>query len=118
MAKMAITINGADPENIYPPCIIGTSAIASGDDVVLFFNPGGAPIMVKGAMEKIQDMKGLPNLIELYEGMVELGAKIYMCELALEAKDIKAEDLREEVELIGATTFVNDIKDATLTFSF
>jgi len=118
MAKMAITVNGAGPGNIYPPCIIGTSAIASGDEVVLFFTPGGSPILVKGEMEKIQDMKGLPNLIELYNGMVELGVKIYMCELALEAKDLKAEDLREEVEIIGATTFVNEIKDATLTFSF
>ena len=118
MAKMAITVNGSTPVNIYPPCIIGTSAISSGDDVVLFFTPGGAPVLVKGEMEKIQDMKGLPNLIELYNGLIELGAKIYVCELALEAKDLKPEDFREGIEIIGATAFVNEITDATLTFSF
>ena len=118
MAKMAITVNGSAPPNIYPPCILGTSAVASGDEVILFFTPGGAPVLVKGEMEKIQDLKGLPNLIELYNGMVELGAKIYACELALDAKDLKPEDFREGVEIIGATTFVNEIKDATLTFSF
>ena len=118
MAKMAITCNGSTPGNIYPPCILGSSAVASGDDVIIFFTPGGAPVLIKGEMEKIQDIKGLPNLIELYDGLVELGAKFYVCELALEAKDLKAEDFREGVEIIGATKFINDIKDATLTFSF
>ena len=118
MAKMAITVNGSAGPNIYPPCIIGSSAVASGDDVVFFFTPGGAPILVKGEMEKIQDVKGMPNLIELYNGLVELGAKVYVCELALDAKDLKKEDFRDGVEIIGATTFVNEIKDATITFSF
>ena len=118
MAKMAITCNGASPANIYPLCIIGSSAAASGDEVILFFTPAGAPLLIKGEMEKIQNIKGLPNLIELYNGLVELEAKFYVCELALEAKDLKAEDFREEVEIIGATTFVNEITDATLTFSF
>jgi predicted peroxiredoxin len=118
MAKMAITCNGSAPPNIYPVFILASSAVASGDDVVLFFTPGGAPALVKGEMEKVQDLKGLPNLIELYNGVVELGAKIYACELALDAKDLKKEDFREGVEIIGATTFVNEIKDATITFSF
>jgi predicted peroxiredoxin len=118
MAKMAITCNGSAAPNIYPTCILGSSAVASGDEVILFFTPGGAPVLVKGEMEKMQDMKGYPNLIELYNGLVELGAKIYACELALEAKDLKKEDFREGVEIIGATTFVNEIKDATITFSF
>ncbi|MBN2035887.1 MAG: DsrE/DsrF/DrsH-like family protein [Chitinispirillaceae bacterium] len=118
MAKMAITVNGSAGPNIYPPCILGSSAAASGDEVILFFTPGGAPVMVKGEMEKMQNVKGLPNLIELYNGLRELGGKIYVCELALDAKDLKKEDFREGVEIIGATTFVNMIKDATITFSF
>jgi predicted peroxiredoxin len=118
MSKMAITCNGSAPTNIYPLFILASSAVASGDDVVLFFTPAGAPALVKGEMEKMQDIKGLPNLIELYDGVVELGAKIYACELALDAKDLKKEDFREGVEIIGATTFVNEIKDATITFSF
>jgi predicted peroxiredoxin len=118
MAMMAITCNGTAPPNIYPVFILASSAVASGDDVVLFFTPGAAPALVKGEMEKIQDIKGYPNLIELYNGVVELGAKIYACEIALDAKDLKKEDFREGIEIIGATTFVNEIKDATITFSF
>jgi peroxiredoxin family protein len=56
MAKVAITVNGSAPPNIYPPMILGSSAAASGDDVTIFCCPGGAPTMVKtlntGILEK------------------------------------------------------------------
>ena len=48
MAKVAITVNGSAPPNIFPPMILGSSAVASGDDVTIFCTPGGAPTMVKG----------------------------------------------------------------------
>jgi predicted peroxiredoxin len=117
MSKVAITVNGSEPVNVFPPFILGSSAVASGDELIIFFCPGGAPAMVKGEIEKMEG-KGLPNLLELYEGVRALGGKIYVCELALEAKDLKKEDLREGVEIVGATTFINEIKDATITFSF
>jgi len=47
MAKVAITINGSEPSNVFPPFILGSSAIASGDEVIIFCCPGGAPAMVK-----------------------------------------------------------------------
>jgi len=117
MAKVAITVNGTTPGNIYPPMILGSSAAASGDDVVIFFCPGGAPTMVKGELEKVSG-KGLPDIVELYNGLVSLGGKIYVCELSLENKDLKAEDFREGVEIVGATTFMTSISDANVTFSF
>ena len=57
-------------------------------------------------------------MAELVEAFHVLGGRILLCELAFEAKDIKEEDLREGVEIVGATTFLNEIKDATITFSF
>lgn len=119
MAKVAITVNGAEGKNIFPPFIIGSSAVASGDDVTLFFTPAGAPALVKGKIEEMnQAAKGLPDLLELYEAFLDLGGKVYLCELAFDAKDLKEEDFREGVVIVGATTFLNDVKDATLTFSF
>ncbi|MBN2199129.1 MAG: DsrE/DsrF/DrsH-like family protein [Candidatus Aminicenantes bacterium] len=117
MAKVAITVNGAESKNVFPPFILGSSAVSLGDEVNIFFCPGGAEAMVKGAVEKMQG-KGLPNLAELVEGVRALGGKIYVCELALTAKDLKKEDFRDGVEIIGATTFMDKIKDATITFSF
>ena len=117
MAKVAITVNGSEPKNIFPPFILGSSAVSLGDELIIFFCPGGAPAMVKGVIEKMEG-KGLPNLLELYEGVRALGGKICVCELALDAKDLKKEEFRDGVEIIGATTFMNEIQDATITLSF
>jgi predicted peroxiredoxin len=96
---------------------LGSSALASGDDVILFFTPGGAPALKKGVLEEIK-AKGMPDMAELVEGLSALGGRLLMCELAFEAKDMKPEDLREEVEIVGATTFIVEAQGAQLTFSF
>ena len=117
MAKTAITCNSSEPSSIFPTFIIGSAAAACGDDVVLFFTPSGAPALVKGEMEKIKG-KGMPDLMELVEGLQVLGGRIIACELLFGAKDIKKEDLREGVEIMGATSFLGEISDAQITFSF
>jgi len=117
MSKVAITVNGSAPPNIFPPMILGSSAVGSGDDLTIFCCPGGAPTMVKGELEKISG-KGLPDIVELYNGIRELGGKILVCELALANKDLKPEDFREGVEIVGATSFMASISDANITFSF
>lgn len=117
MAKTAITVNGPEPNNIFPAMILGSAAAACGDDVVIFFNPGGSPTMLKGALEKIK-AKGMPDIVELYESIRILGGRMIACELCVGAKDIKPEDLREGVEIMGATSFFCEINDAQLTFSF
>ena len=120
MAQVAITVNGAEPGNAFPTMIVGSAAAACGHDVTLFFTPGGSPLMVKGELERLRDMKlkGMPDIVELYDGLCVLGGKIMVCELALTAKDLKAEDFREEVEIVGATTFIGSLPDATISFSF
>ncbi len=119
MSKTAITINGSEAKNIYPAIIIGVSSAASGDDVVFFFTPGGAPVMLKGAMEKInKENPKLPDLMEMYDGLVALDAKFLVCELAFDVHGFKEEDLREESQVVGATTFVGEADGAQLTLSF
>ncbi len=117
MGKVSITCNGAEPGTIFPAFILGSAAAACGDDVVLFFTPGGAPALVKGELEKIK-AKGMPDVMELYDGLLTLGGRIIACELAVGAKDIKPEDFREGVEIMGATSFLGEIADAQITFSF
>ena len=115
--KVAIVCNGAEHKNLYPTFILGSSAVASGDEVILFFTPDGAPALKKGELEKIKD-KGMPNMEDLVEGIEALGARLLLCELALEAKDIKKEELRHGIEIVGATSFMAEIDDAQVTFSF
>lgn len=117
MAKAAFVVNGAENKNIIPALVLGSSAAASGDTVYIFFTPGAADLAKPGKIEGINP-KGFPPAIELWNGIKSLGGKFYVCELALEAKDMKKEDFRDDIELVGATTFITDIQGAQLTFSF
>ena len=60
----------------------------------------------------------MPDMAELVAGVTSLGGRLLLCELALEAKDMKKEEFREDAEIVGATKFMADIADAQITFSF
>ena len=90
MAKVAIVCNGSEPKNLYPTFILGSSSAALGDEVIFFFTPGGGPALIKGELEKIKG-KGMPDMASLIEGIENLNCRILLCELALEAKDIRRE---------------------------
>ncbi len=102
---------------MYPTFVLGSSGLAVGNEVILFFTPGGAPILTGNELEKLK-MKGLPDMKDLVEKVKTLGGKIWICELALEAKDIKPADLMNGVEIVGATEFMSEASSATVTFSF
>jgi len=119
MAKMAIIVNGSEAKNVYSPFILGSAAAASGDEVILFFTPAGAPAMVKGALEKLnEEAKNLPDLMELYKGLISLGGRLLVCELAFDVHNFTKDDLIEGTEVAGATTFIAEAQGAQLTFSF
>ena len=115
--KVAIVCNGSENKSLYPTFVLASSAAASGDEVVLFFTPGAASALRKGELEKIK-AKGYPDMAELVEGVQTLGGRLLLCELALEAKDMKKEEFRDGIEIVGATKFMADINDAQITFSF
>ncbi len=115
--KMAITCNGAEPKNLFAAFILGSSAAAAGNEVIMYFTPDAAPALRKGELEKIK-AKGMPDMMALVEGYQALDGRIFLCELAFDAKNMKKEELRDGVEVGGATSFILEIADATLTFSF
>ena len=117
MSKVAMVCNGAEPKNLYPAFILGSSAVALGDDLIIFITPGAAPALKKGELEKIK-AKGYPDMAELVEGVTALGGRLLLCELAFEAKDMTKDEIRDDVEVVGATTFMAEINDAHITFSF
>ena len=119
MGKTAITINGVEANNIYPAITIAVSAAASGDEVILYFTPAGAPVLVKGALEKLnQETKNMPDLMEMIEGLKMLNARFLVCELAFGLHGFGEKDLMEGAEVVGATTFVGVAEGAGLTLSF
>ncbi len=121
MGKLAITLNGSEVKNIYPAVTISVSALASGDEVILFILPSALPALKKGMIEKLNEegmSKNLPNLVEMMEGFKALGGRILICELGFGVHGLHEEDLIEGCEVVGATTFVAEAQGSNLTFSF
>ncbi|MFN2189132.1 MAG: peroxiredoxin [Candidatus Promineifilaceae bacterium] len=118
--KMVVVCNHSDAPHVMPTLIMGASGVGIGEDVMIFFCPGGAPALVKGELEKIREkkLKGLPDPVKLYDDIINEGGRVILCELALENKDIKVEDVREGVEIMNAPSFLLDAVGAGLSLVF
>ena len=117
--KMVIVCNGDTPANIMPTLIFGSSGLALDYELHIFICPAAARWMLKGELEKLGQPKGLPNPIELFNTILDLGGRVVFCELALENRDIDPADLRDDRIIIQkAPPFLMDIEGAGLTFTF
>jgi predicted peroxiredoxin len=118
--KMVVVCNHADAPHVMPTLIMGASGVGIGEDVILFFCPGGAQALVKGELEKIREMKlkGLPDPVNLYNTILAEGGKVILCELALENKNIKVEDVRDGVQIMNAPSFLLEAQGAGMTLTF
>ncbi len=116
---MVVVCNGDTPANIMPALIFASSGIALDQEVYLFFCPAGARWALKGELEKLGTPKGLPNPVELFNTIMDLGKKVTLCELALENKDIDPKDVRDERMVIEKLPpFLMDVEGATQTYTF
>lgn len=118
--KMVILCNHADAPHVMPTLIMGASGASIGEEVMVFFCPGGAPALVKGELEKIRDMhlKGLPDPVQLYDDILNEGGRVILCELALENKGIDPNEVRGGVEIMNAPSFLLDAQGAGLSLVF
>lgn len=119
MSKMVVVCNHADTPHVMPTLIMSASGVGIDEEVIVFFCPGGAQALVKGELEKIGTPKGLPNPVELFDTIMDGGGTVILCELALENKGIKVEDLRDDRILIKtAPSFLLDAEGANMTLTF
>ena len=116
--KAIIMVNHDDADSVNAAFVMAAAAAATGEMVFMFFQPGGAKVLAKGELEKMQEQKGLPDPVYLFDSILALDGRIILCELGLENKDINKEDLREGVELMMASTFLFEAEGAHLMFSY
>ncbi|MDP1547537.1 MAG: hypothetical protein Q8L87_16135 [Anaerolineales bacterium] len=116
--RAVIMCNHGDADSIMAALIMGAAASATGDQVLMFFQPGAAKMLVKGELEKLNGLPGLPDPMYLYDSIVTLDGRFILCELGLPNKGIKKEDLREEVEVRMAADFLLDAEGAQKFFSY
>jgi predicted peroxiredoxin len=115
---MVIVCN-SDTAGVMPTFIMGASGVGIGEDVIIFFCPGGSKVLLKGELENFRGKKGLPDPVELFNTILDEGGRIILCELALENKGMNKEDLRDErIEILNAPSFLLDAQGASMTLTF
>ncbi len=118
MEKIVIMVNHDDEQSIMAALVMGAAVAATGDQAMMFFQPGGAKALRKGELEKLKGLKGQPDPIDLFEAILLLEGRIILCELGLPIWDLKEEDIREGVEVMMASTFLFEAEKAKLSFCY
>ena len=118
IGKMVVMCNHDDAQSIMAALVMSAAICATGEEVLMFFQPGAAKALVKGELEKFEGLKGQPDPLDLYESIQVLDGRIILCELGLPIWDIKEEDLREGVEVMMASTFLFEAEGASMVFSY
>jgi len=116
--KMVIILNNDDEQSVMAALVMSAAVAATGDEVLLFIQPGGAKILKKGELEKYQNLKGQPDPVELFDAIQVLDGRVILCELGLPIWDMKKEDLVDDVEVMMASTFLFEAEGAKMTFSY
>ena len=116
--KIVVVLNHDDEQSVMAALVMSAAVAATGDEVLLFIQPGGAKIVKKGALEKYQNLKGQPDPIELFDAIQVLDGRIILCELGLPIWDMTKDDLLDGVEVMMASTFLFEADGAKMTFSY
>ena len=117
--KMVVVCNGEETKNIMPTLIFASSGLALDYEVHVIFIPGGAKWTLKGEIEKIGIPKGMPNPVQLFNDILDLGGRVVLCEIALENKGISPKDLRDErIAIQKVPPFLMDAEGATMSYVF
>ncbi len=117
-SKMVVLLNHDDANSVMAALVMGAAAAATGEEVLVFVQPGAAKVLVKGELERFQGLKGQPNPIDLFDAIQTLDGRFILCELGLPIWDIKQEDLRDGVEVMMASSFLFEAENAKMTFSY
>lgn len=118
IGKIVVVCNNDDEQSVMAALVMGAAVAATGDQVLMFYQPGAAKVLVKGELEKFQGLTGQPDPIDLFDSIQVLDGRFILCELGMPIWDIKEEDLREGVEVMMASTFLFDAEGAKLSFSY
>ena len=118
LEKIVVTLNHDDPQNVMAALVMSAAVASTGDQVLLFIQPGGAKIVAKGGLEKYQGLKGQPDPVDLFDAIQVLDGRVILCELGLPIWDMTQEDLVDDVEVMMASTFLFEAEDAKLSFSY
>ena len=118
LEKIVVVLNNDDPQSVMAALVMSAAIASTGDQVLLFIQPGGAKIVAKGGLEKYQGLKGQPDPVELFDAIQVLDGRVILCELGLTVWDMEKDDLVDGVEVMMASTFLFEAEGAKMSFSY
>ena len=100
--------SGTDtPERLYAPFILATTAVAMGQEPIIYFFIKGVTAVKKGEAEKIR-VGQFPSLKEVMDQARQAGVRMMVCEQSSMLFGLDRGDFVEGAEVVGAAT-LNDV---------
>ena len=106
-----------DPERLYAPFILASTAVAMGLEATVYFLIKGITVVKKGEAEKIQ-LGSFPSLKEVMDQALEAGVKLMVCEQSCQLIGLGRGDFEEGASVVGAATLNDLMLEADAVISF
>jgi peroxiredoxin family protein len=133
--KTTLIVESGDFDKIYSAFIIGNGALAMGMDVSMYFTFWGLERLKKNNLDKgplsKMNFLGLGKLYmkwkmkkanvraldDMLDDFVELGGKIFACDMTMEIMGVTKEELRDEVitEYCAVGTYIKEARESEIT---
>ncbi|MFW6110573.1 MAG: DsrE/DsrF/DrsH-like family protein [Thermoproteota archaeon] len=133
--KATIIVHSGDMDKVYSAFIIGNGALSMGMEVSMYFTFWGLQRLRKGELESgglsRMNLLGLGkwfikrkmkkanvrSLQDLLTDFVELGGKIFACDMTMDIMGIDKEELRDDVitEYCAVGTYIKEARESEIT---
>lgn len=129
-SKVAIIAANGGLFDAYKVFNIATAAVASDQEVSIFFTFEGLNLIHKEGHKQLTMPEGkehfaegfqkanVPSIPELVEMAQEMGVKFIGCQMTIDVMGLTKEDFVDGIEVGGAVTFLDFAKDANVSLTF
>jgi len=128
--KVAIIASNGGLFDAYKVFNIATASAATDAEVAIFFTFEGLSLIHKQAQHQLPmpantehlaegfKKANIPNIPDLVAMAQELGVKFIACQMTMDVMNLSKEDFIEGIEVGGAVTFLDFVKDVNISLSF
>lgn len=116
---LIIMTSGPDtPRRCATPFFMATLAAAMDYEVSMFFTIDGALLLKRGAADEIFPKEGGRSAGAYLQDALDAGVRFTACTASMELHGLTAEDLIDEVELVGGATMWQMAEESMSVVSF
>ena len=107
-----------DPRRCATPFFFASLAVAMDYEVEMFFTIDGTTLLEKGVAETVYPREGGENVAKYLNDCIEAEVPFYCCTASMELHGLTADDLIDQVQLVGGATMWDLADDAGKVLTF